>query len=513
MPLSKCVVPLLLAAVCLPPALSSADERARVAQVSEPGEADTPPTAPKRYREDIEVVAEEPADVEAPSELPVRPVDVMAVAGAGENVFRTLQTLPGVAATTEFDSRIAVRGGAPDENLTVMDGVEIHNPYRLFGLTSAFNPETVRGFELTAGAFSSKYGDRLSSLLVVENRPGTEARGFAGSTAMSLTDANVVLEGKPAEASRAARGSSPGAARTTTWSRTRSSARSCPPSTTCRPTSTGSRGPAPASRFSACAAARRPTRPSRAIGRASRVTSSRRRGTTSPRSLRDPARTRGSMARTTASYYDNATGWARTRSSATRRAARTPRRRDRLRSRRRELHARPRRARPRAAPGGRAEAGRHTVETGFELHDLRTSTALADRGRPQHERGERLERPGRRRAAGPARLGVEQHAHRRLAAGPLAAVRRLSRSRAGCASTERASTSARRCRRASSTLRLGDRHAPACRPAGCSPRAPATRSWCSPTTSSTSRDSRAALSRYERATHAMLGFERDCGPR
>ena len=76
-------------------------------------------------------------------------------------------------ATADFDSRIAVRGGGPDQNLTVMDGVEIHNPYRLFGLTSAFNPETVENFELTAGGFSPKYGDRLSSLLVVENRAGT----------------------------------------------------------------------------------------------------------------------------------------------------------------------------------------------------------------------------------------------------------------------------------------------------------------------------------------------------
>ena len=104
----------------------------------------------------------------------------MAVAGSADNVFRTLQTLPGIAATTEFDSRISVRGGSPDENLTIMDGVEIHNPYRLFGLTSAFNPETVRSFDLYAGAFSAKYGDRLSSLLVVENRPGSDAERFSG---------------------------------------------------------------------------------------------------------------------------------------------------------------------------------------------------------------------------------------------------------------------------------------------------------------------------------------------
>ncbi|MFN8093349.1 MAG: TonB-dependent receptor [Vicinamibacteria bacterium] len=167
------------------------------------GAADAVPDAgtgtadkPRRFEEQVEVVAEGATEADAPGELPVRPAEVMAVAGAADNVFRALQTLPGVAATAEFDSRLSVRGGSPDENLTVMDGVEIHNPYRLFGLTSAFNPETVRAFDLYAGAFSAKYGDRLSSLLVVENRPGTEEARLRGASALSLTDANVVLEGR-----------------------------------------------------------------------------------------------------------------------------------------------------------------------------------------------------------------------------------------------------------------------------------------------------------------------------
>ncbi len=58
-------------------------------------------------------------------------------------------------ATDELGSRISVRGGSPDENLTIMDGVEIHNPYRLFGLTSAFNPETVARFDFSPGGSGS----------------------------------------------------------------------------------------------------------------------------------------------------------------------------------------------------------------------------------------------------------------------------------------------------------------------------------------------------------------------
>ena len=132
----------------------------------------------------------------APATEEVRPIQVLRMPGALDNVFRTLQTMPGVAATEEFSSRLAVRGGAPDQNLTVMDGVEIHDPFRLFGLTSAFNPEIIQRFELATGGFGVKYGDRLSSLLSVENRDGVRDRRLAGSGALSITDGNLVLEGK-----------------------------------------------------------------------------------------------------------------------------------------------------------------------------------------------------------------------------------------------------------------------------------------------------------------------------
>lgn len=119
-----------------------------------------------------------------PAASEVTPRQVTTVAGAGENIFRVLHTLPGVAAADEFGSRLSVRGGGPDQNLTMMDGIEIYNPYRLFGLTSAFNPDTVQRFELTAGGFSAKYGDRLSSILVVGNRAGRRQARLASSAAL-----------------------------------------------------------------------------------------------------------------------------------------------------------------------------------------------------------------------------------------------------------------------------------------------------------------------------------------
>ena len=147
------------------------------------------------FASSVDVVGASPPAA-APSAVAVAPAEVLNTPGALDNVFRTLQTLPGVSATDEFGSRLAVRGGAPDQNLTLMDGVEIHDPYRLFGLTSAFNPETISRFELATGGFGVKYGDRLSSLLLVDNREGTRSRAVGGSASLSVTDANVVLEGE-----------------------------------------------------------------------------------------------------------------------------------------------------------------------------------------------------------------------------------------------------------------------------------------------------------------------------
>ncbi|HEY3886867.1 MAG TPA: TonB-dependent receptor, partial [Vicinamibacterales bacterium] len=148
-----------------------------------------------RFQETVDV-AGATAGTGAPPPLAVPAIQVDATAGGVENVFHTLQLLPGVTAVSEFSSRQSVRGGGPDENMIVMDQIELLNPYRLFGVISGINPETVDRFELFAGAFPAAYGDRLSSLLVVDTRDGTAARALQASADVSITDANIVLEGR-----------------------------------------------------------------------------------------------------------------------------------------------------------------------------------------------------------------------------------------------------------------------------------------------------------------------------
>ena len=95
------------------------------------------------------------------------------------DVVRLVQLMPGVVARNDFNTGLNVRGGEADQNLVLLDGHAIHNPFHLGGLFSTFMDATVGGMELVTGAFPARYGNRLSSVLDVrsaeEVRPGVHA--------------------------------------------------------------------------------------------------------------------------------------------------------------------------------------------------------------------------------------------------------------------------------------------------------------------------------------------------
>ncbi len=128
--------------------------------------------------------------------IDLNPKSAKILPGAGEDVLRTLQSLPGVLAPNDFSSQLIVRGSGPDQNLIIMDDIEIFNPYRLYGVISMFNPDVVSNVNLITGGFPAKYGDRLSAVLDVTNREGTTKKSLKGSLNASIIDANLVLEGK-----------------------------------------------------------------------------------------------------------------------------------------------------------------------------------------------------------------------------------------------------------------------------------------------------------------------------
>lgn len=131
-----------------------------------------------------------------PSTIDIKPLDVKNLAGGAEDVLRSLTSLPGVTGISDMSSQFAVRGSGPEQNLILIDGFEVINPYRLYGFTSMFNPETVSEIDLQTGGFNAEYGDRLSSVLSVRSRSGNTDRLLSGKINTSLTNMNLILEGR-----------------------------------------------------------------------------------------------------------------------------------------------------------------------------------------------------------------------------------------------------------------------------------------------------------------------------
>ena len=74
----------------------------------------------------------------------LRPQEARRLAGGSEDVMRTLQTLPGVFATSDYSNQLVVRGGTPDQNLIILDEIEVFSPYQLNGMGSLINPALIR---------------------------------------------------------------------------------------------------------------------------------------------------------------------------------------------------------------------------------------------------------------------------------------------------------------------------------------------------------------------------------
>ncbi|MCK4579166.1 MAG: TonB-dependent receptor, partial [Candidatus Marinimicrobia bacterium] len=138
----------------------------------------------QRFREKVEVSAV----TLDPRQIQVAPAFVEA------DIFRTIQYLPGVQSISDYSSALYVRGSTPDQNLILLDGITIYNPFHFGGVFSTFNTDAIKQADFIAGGFPANYGGRMGAVLEITNRDGN-ANEFAGKANISLISSKLLLEG------------------------------------------------------------------------------------------------------------------------------------------------------------------------------------------------------------------------------------------------------------------------------------------------------------------------------
>lgn len=81
------------------------------------------------------------------------------------DVFETLQLLPGIVSPSESNSDLHIRGGTPDQNLILWNGITIYHNSHFFGMISALNPHQISDVKIFRSGASAQYGNRISGVI------------------------------------------------------------------------------------------------------------------------------------------------------------------------------------------------------------------------------------------------------------------------------------------------------------------------------------------------------------
>jgi hypothetical protein len=127
-------------------------------------------------------------------DLPIQTIKSLPAFLGEPDIMKALQLLPGVQAGNEGTSGLYVRGGSPDQNLILLDGVPVYNASHLFGFFSVFNADAIKSVELIKGGFPSRYGGRLSSVIDINMKEGDKNK-IHGEGGIGLIASRLTLEG------------------------------------------------------------------------------------------------------------------------------------------------------------------------------------------------------------------------------------------------------------------------------------------------------------------------------
>lgn len=128
------------------------------------------------------------------TDIPLRDIKNLPVLMGETDVLKVVQLMPGVQSGSEGTSGLYVRGGGPDQNLFLLDGVPVYNASHLFGFFSIFNADAIKNVTLYKGGFPARFGGRLSSVVDIRMKEGNNSE-LRGEVSVGLISTKLTLEG------------------------------------------------------------------------------------------------------------------------------------------------------------------------------------------------------------------------------------------------------------------------------------------------------------------------------
>lgn len=127
-------------------------------------------------------------------EIPVQQIKTIPTLFGEADVLKAIQLLPGVQNGSEGSAGMYVRGGGPDENLLLLDGVPVYNVNHMMGFFSVFNPDALKNVVLYKGSFPARFGERLSSVVDIRMKEGN-MRQYHGNVSVGAISSKINVEG------------------------------------------------------------------------------------------------------------------------------------------------------------------------------------------------------------------------------------------------------------------------------------------------------------------------------
>ncbi len=128
------------------------------------------------------------------SEVILSPLELLTLPNIGEvDIFRSLQLLPGISGISDGSSGLYVRGGTPDQNLVLFDGMTIYHVDHFFGMFSAFNADAIKDIRVYKGGYPAEFGGRISSVVNLTGKTG-DVNNMRYGAGLNLLSGHGVFE-------------------------------------------------------------------------------------------------------------------------------------------------------------------------------------------------------------------------------------------------------------------------------------------------------------------------------